>query len=174
VAAESAEGIVRSADDVAAVRAFSRFYTRWVGALDQGFLRTRHSLPEARVLFELGRSERTEVASLRRALDLDPGYLSRLLAGLEAQGLVARERSRADARRQVGRLTRSGRAALRVLDRRSAEHVGAALDGVENGLPEDLISIDLRAALDTLGEITGETAGEDLLDTIFRRFCIGK
>jgi DNA-binding MarR family transcriptional regulator/predicted GNAT family acetyltransferase len=112
---------------IAAVRAFNRFYTRWVGALDEGLLRTRHSLPEARVLFELGRSERTEVAELRRMLDLDAGYLSRLLGGLEAGGLVERQRSAADGRRQVARLTKSGRAAVQVLDRRSGRQVGARL-----------------------------------------------
>jgi DNA-binding MarR family transcriptional regulator/GNAT superfamily N-acetyltransferase len=115
-------------DDVAAVRAFNRFYTRWVGALDQEFLETEHSLPEARVLFELGRRRATEVADLRAALDLDPGYLSRLLARLEAEGLVARERSTEDARRQVARLTRSGRSAFRILDRRSGTRIGAALE----------------------------------------------
>ena len=130
----------RVVDRVAAVRAFNRFYTRWVGALDEGLLHTRHSLPEARLLFELGRSSETEVAALRRALDLDPGYLSRLLAGLESQGLVARERSPADARRQVARLTRTGRSALRVLDRRSAEHVGAALAALGGNERERLLA----------------------------------
>src|SRR5437763_4302755 len=97
-------------ESIAAVRAFNRFYTRWVGALDEGLLRTRHSLPEARVLFELGRGDRTEVAALRRTLELDAGYLSRLLGGLEAEGLVARERSAADGRRQIAHLTTAGRA----------------------------------------------------------------
>jgi tRNA modification GTPase len=52
--------------------------------------------------------------------------------------------------------------------------VHAALEGLAVSFPEDFISIDVRAALDALGEITGEAAGEDLLDTIFKRFCIGK
>jgi tRNA modification GTPase len=58
--------------------------------------------------------------------------------------------------------------------RRAGGHVRAALEAVAGGMPEDFVSIDLRAALDVLGQITGETAGEDLLDTIFERFCIGK
>lgn len=58
--------------------------------------------------------------------------------------------------------------------RRARASLTAAIDGAAAGLPEDFIAIDVRAALDALGEITGETAGEDLLNTIFRRFCIGK
>ena len=72
--------------DVAAIRAFNRFYTARVGALRDGLLATAHPLPEARVLYELGQRESTDFAELRRTLDLDAGYLSRLLARLERQG----------------------------------------------------------------------------------------
>lgn len=115
-------------DHVAAVRSFSRFYTRWVGALDEGFLQTERSLPEARVLFELGQARRSEVAHLREALELDAGYLSRLLQSLERESLVTRARSERDARRQVVRLTRQGRAEFNRLDRRSSERIGASLE----------------------------------------------
>ncbi|HKP90419.1 MAG TPA: bifunctional helix-turn-helix transcriptional regulator/GNAT family N-acetyltransferase [Thermoleophilaceae bacterium] len=120
-------------DQVAHVRAFNRFYTRWVGALDEGFLETDRSLPEARVLFELGRAATTEVANLRATLEMDAGYLSRLLKGLERDGLVTRERSAADARRQVVRLTKAGRSEFALLDRRSAERVGASLEALAPG-----------------------------------------
>ena len=53
-------------------------------------------------------------------------------------------------------------------------HVRAALETYHAGLPPDLITVDLHAAVNRLGEITGETATEDLLETIFSRFCIGK
>jgi tRNA modification GTPase len=59
------------------------------------------------------------------------------------------------------------------LDRALAQ-IRAALEGLSCSLAEDFISIDVRAALDALGEITGETAGDDVLDAIFKRFCIGK
>jgi tRNA modification GTPase len=58
--------------------------------------------------------------------------------------------------------------------RRAGEHLGAARQTLGDGLPLDFVSIDLRAALAALGEITGETATDDLLDRIFAEFCIGK
>lgn len=57
---------------------------------------------------------------------------------------------------------------------RAAEHVEAALDAHEQGLPADFVSIDVTSAVTALGEITGESASEDLLDTIFSQFCVGK
>ena len=58
--------------------------------------------------------------------------------------------------------------------RRATEHLHAALSPLEQGLPLDFVSIDLRTAYDALGEVTGETASDDLLDRIFHEFCIGK
>jgi tRNA modification GTPase len=58
--------------------------------------------------------------------------------------------------------------------RRAHELLTAALSGYETGHPSDLLAGDLTAALNALGEITGESVGDDLLDTIFSRFCIGK
>jgi DNA-binding MarR family transcriptional regulator/GNAT superfamily N-acetyltransferase len=117
-------------DRVATVRAFNRFYTARIGVLRDGLLRTPHSLTEARVLYELGQREVTEVADLRRELDIDAGFLSRLLARLQSNGLVARERSDHDARRQHVRLTDEGRAAFAELDRRSADEIASVLDAL--------------------------------------------
>ena len=57
---------------------------------------------------------------------------------------------------------------------RALEHVRAAQETHARGMPEDFVSIDLAAAVMALGDITGESATEDLLDTIFERFCVGK
>ncbi len=119
-------------DRVAAVRAFNRFFTARIGVLRDGLLRTPHSLTEARVLYELGQREVTEVSDLRRELDIDAGFLSRLLARLQRDGLVARERSDHDARRQRVRLTEDGAAAFAELDRRSADEIGAVLDALSD------------------------------------------
>jgi DNA-binding MarR family transcriptional regulator/GNAT superfamily N-acetyltransferase len=137
-----------AAADVAAIRAFNRFYTARIGALRDGLLATAHPLPEARVLYELGQREQTDVVALRRTLELDGGYLSRLLARLEEQGFIARERAAGDARRQVVALTNDGRDAYETLDARSAAEIGTLLDG--------LAAADrarLRTAMDTVREV---------------------
>jgi len=57
---------------------------------------------------------------------------------------------------------------------RALDHVIAAQETLAQGLPADFVSIDVTAAVNALGEITGETAHEDMLVAIFGRFCIGK
>lgn len=118
---------------MAAVRGFNRFYTARIGVLREGLLHTPYSLTEARVIYELAQRERIEVATLRRSLDVDAGYLSRILSRFEAAGLVGRQRSASDARRQVVSLTAAGRAEFAVLDERSA----AETSGLLAGLAED-------------------------------------
>jgi DNA-binding MarR family transcriptional regulator/GNAT superfamily N-acetyltransferase len=113
---------------IAAVRAFNRFYTRRLGMLGNGLLGTAHPLPQARVLYELGQRPVTAVADLRAALDLDAGYLSRLLTSLETDGFVARRRAEGDGRRQEVRLTDQGSAAFNELDARSKAEIGELLD----------------------------------------------
>jgi DNA-binding MarR family transcriptional regulator/GNAT superfamily N-acetyltransferase len=113
---------------VAAVRSFNRFYTKVIGLLGEGLLDTPHTLTEARVIFELAQRDATEVAELRQTLGVDAGYLSRVLGRLEADGLLTRQRSETDARRQLARLTTKGRRAFRTLDKRSAAEIGGALD----------------------------------------------
>ncbi len=71
-------------DRVADVRAFNRYYTKVIGVLEEGLLRTPYSLTEARTMFELAQRDATEVTDLRRHLGIDAGYLSRILARFEA------------------------------------------------------------------------------------------
>ncbi|WP_030508937.1 helix-turn-helix domain-containing GNAT family N-acetyltransferase [Microbispora rosea] len=114
-------------DIVPEVRAFNRFYTSVIGVLGAGMHDTSYSLTEARVLFELGTRGAADTADIRAMLGLDPGYLSRILARFEGDGLVSRERSAEDARRQVVRLTPKGRDTFAVLDRRSAAEIETLL-----------------------------------------------
>jgi DNA-binding MarR family transcriptional regulator/ribosomal protein S18 acetylase RimI-like enzyme len=103
---------------VAAVRRFNRFYTRLVGALDEGgYLHSPFSLTEGRVLFELAHRDSPTASTLVHELGLDPGYVSRLLQRLQRRRLVKRTRSPHDGRESHIALTTAGRAAFRKLDR---------------------------------------------------------
>jgi DNA-binding MarR family transcriptional regulator/GNAT superfamily N-acetyltransferase len=112
---------------VSAVRAFNRFWTQQIGVLGAGLLQTPYSLTEARVLFELAQRPTTEVAELRLGLELDAGYLSRILKQFKEDKLVAAEPSPVDARRQLVRLTAKGRRIFEKLDARSSAEVQAML-----------------------------------------------
>ncbi|WP_369216560.1 bifunctional helix-turn-helix transcriptional regulator/GNAT family N-acetyltransferase [Streptomyces flavofungini] len=108
------------------MRAFNRFYTNLIGALDYSrHLYVPYTLTESRVLYELAHAPHTDAADLRVALSLDAGYLSRLLARFERDGLVERAPSVPDPRRQRITLTARGRDAAELLEERSREAVGA-------------------------------------------------
>jgi DNA-binding MarR family transcriptional regulator/GNAT superfamily N-acetyltransferase len=137
---------------VRAVREFNRVYTNLIGLLHGGYLDSPYSLTEARVLFELahaGEAGGSEIGTLRRSLDIDAGYLSRILARFEADGLITRRRSESDARRRVITLTAAGEQALRGLDQRSAEQIGVLLDQFTEAEQQRLIT-----AMATIQEIT--------------------
>jgi len=136
------------AGQVAAVRAFNRFYTTVIGLVHGRYLDMPYSLTEARLLYEMARRDVTQVADLRRALDIDAGYLSRVLGRFEAGGLVTRQRSAADARRQDVALTSAGLAAAAELDARSDSQVGELLAGVDR---PRLVTA-MREITDLLGE----------------------
>ncbi|MER5222381.1 bifunctional helix-turn-helix transcriptional regulator/GNAT family N-acetyltransferase [Streptomyces flaveus] len=110
------------------IRSFNRFYTNVIGALDYSRqLYAPYTLTEARVLYELAHSLRTDAADLRGELSLDAGYLSRILAKFEQDGLIERAPSETDTRRRHITLTVRGREAADLLDERSREAVGSLL-----------------------------------------------
>ena len=117
----------------AALRRFNRFYTRRIGVLHEKLADTRFSLTESRLLWELAHRDRTTAVELARDLDLDPGYLSRLLRALKEQKLIRSERSTSDARHLHLSLTSAGRRAFAPLDRQSEAEVAALLAGLPDG-----------------------------------------
>lgn len=120
------------------VRSFNRAVTRRVGALDEAFLGRPRSLGASRLLFEIG-PEGAEVRQLRGRLGLDSGYLSRLLASLEGEGLVSLGRSRRDARVRVARLTAAGAREHAALDRLSDEAAAAQLEALDGKRRQRLV-----------------------------------
>jgi DNA-binding MarR family transcriptional regulator/N-acetylglutamate synthase-like GNAT family acetyltransferase len=117
---------------IEAVRGFNRFYTRRIGVLQEGLLATPWSLTESRLLWELAHREAVTGSELARELELDPGYLSRLLRGFKEKGLVAGTRDPDDARHLRLRITAKGRRAFAPLDTRSRAEIGALLDRLDD------------------------------------------
>jgi DNA-binding MarR family transcriptional regulator/GNAT superfamily N-acetyltransferase len=108
---------------IQAFRAFSRFYTRQIGTLNQGILETKYSLTEARVLYELASKPNTTAGELGEQLRLDQGYVSRTLSKLHRARLIGRKAVPADGRQTRLNLTRRGLAEFKVLDERSNNQV---------------------------------------------------
>ena len=112
---------------VSRVRRFNRFISQRVGALHDHYLGRDYPLGQARLIWEIGEHGR-DLRSLRSQLELDSGYLSRMLRSLELAGLVEVGPADGDRRVRTARLTRSGLAERNVLDRRSGSLAGALLD----------------------------------------------
>jgi len=112
---------------VAAVRAFTRFYTRFVGALDAHYLDSDLSLAEARLLYEIANRAAPLAAELQAELGLDAGYVSRILRRFQAGGWILRGRG-ADARRRPISLTADGRRVFDALDARTRAQIGDRIE----------------------------------------------
>lgn len=117
---------------VEAVRRFNRFYTRQIGVLNEGLVKSSFSLTEARVIYELAHRGRSTAAELGAELELDAGYLSRILRGFDGRGLILKEQSETDGRQSHISLTESGRDAFAMLNARSHMHMEMKL-GVLSG-----------------------------------------
>ncbi len=147
-------------DDLAhrteAVRAFNRFYTRRIGVVQEGYLQSRFSLTEARVLYELAHADGLTATQIGAALDLDAGYLSRMLRSFEQDGLLIRDPSETDKRQTILALTVVGRAAFAPLEQRSRQEVSAML----SRLPEPA----QQAMIDSMQSITRLLSGNQVSD----------
>jgi DNA-binding MarR family transcriptional regulator/GNAT superfamily N-acetyltransferase len=135
---------------IAAVRRFNRFYTRQIGVLRKKFLNSPYSLGEARVLYEIASGHSLTATDIGRALDLDAGYLSRVLRNFEKRGLVRRTASATDARQSHLTLSPRGREAYGPLEQGSQRDTGTMLDKLA---PADQAR--LIAAMQTIESLLG-------------------
>ncbi len=125
---------------VEAVRRFNRFYTRQIGVLTDGLLESDFSLSEARVVYELANREHSTATQLRNELNLDAGYLSRMLRSLRKRGLVTAERSHDDGRQTMLRLTEAGQAAFATLNARSRRPIDAMIGPLDDAQQQELLA----------------------------------
>jgi DNA-binding MarR family transcriptional regulator/GNAT superfamily N-acetyltransferase len=112
---------------IAEVRRFNRFYTRQIGVLRKTYLDSPYSLGEMRVLYEIAHGDAPTATDIGRALELDAGYLSRVLRAFEKRGLIKRETSKRDARQSHLALTVRGRKAFFPAEARSQRDVADML-----------------------------------------------
>ena len=124
---------------VAQVRSFNRLVTQRVGALDDHYLARGMPLGEARVLWEIG-VEGCDVRRLRSRLELDSGYLSRLLRSLESAGFVSVGPSEGDRRVRTARLTEAGLAERALFDQGSDELARSFLEPLSESRRERLVA----------------------------------
>jgi DNA-binding MarR family transcriptional regulator len=142
------------------VRRFNRFYTQRIGVLAENYLRTPYTLAESRVLFELAHRDAPSPSDLAAALDLDAGYLSRILRRFERDGLVRRTASPTDGRRAVLALTAAGREAFAPLNDRSHDDIAALLAPLPTERQERVLTA-MAAIAEALAP--GQLAGDVIL-----------
>jgi DNA-binding MarR family transcriptional regulator/GNAT superfamily N-acetyltransferase len=118
---------------IAAVRGFSRFYTKKLGIIEPKVLDSPWTLQEARIIYEIAQQPGCTATDLVRALGLDAGFISRTLQALQRRQIVARKASKADRRASEIALTAKGRAAFAELDGRSRRDVAALLGKLDEG-----------------------------------------
>ncbi|MDP1699621.1 MAG: helix-turn-helix domain-containing GNAT family N-acetyltransferase [Aestuariivirga sp.] len=153
-------------DASAAIRRFNRFYTREIGVLDGNLLKSGFSLAEARILYELGQTPKMSATDIGEKLNLDRGYLSRMLRSFQKKRLISRKTDAADKRRSHLSLTEKGRTTFHQLDRRSSQ----AATGMIANLPPGAVNA-LLGAMETIQGILGKTAAAP--NYILRRDRVG-
>ncbi|WEX11196.1 bifunctional helix-turn-helix transcriptional regulator/GNAT family N-acetyltransferase [Chelativorans sp. AA-79] len=154
-------------EQVSAVRRFNRFYTRQIGLLEEGLLKSEFSLTEARILFELAHRDRLTATDLGSELALDAGYLSRILRKFEERGLLERRPSPSDARQALLTLTDKGRHAFEPLDEASRQQVAGLLAALPAGERDRLVS-----AMNTVERLLG-TVPEPRVPYLLRPLRVG-
>ena len=137
---------------ISAVRAFNRFYTRQLGVLGQKLLQSPFSLSEARVLYQLAHRDDVAAKEIGTELDLDAGYLSRIVQKFTDDGLITRKPLPADRRQQQLNLTAKGRQAFAKLDRSSHDDVAKTLHRMSEADQRRL-----TAAMTTIEDLMGAT-----------------
>ena len=145
--------ILDLAPRVEAIRRYNRFYTRRIGVLEEGFLKSPFSLTETRVLYELAHRDKTTATVLGEELGLNAGYLSRILRRFHETRLIEKRRSGKDGRQSLLSLTAKGKAAFARLDEESKTQVGAMLEPLSEEYRRALV-----AAMEAIERLLGASA----------------
>ena len=121
------------------VRRFNRLYTRRIGVIQDGYLNSPFSLAEVRVLYEVAHHPQTTASELARAMELDPGYLSRILRKFDDRGLIQKVRSDRDGRESHLRLSHAGQQTFEPLEHAARAQIGALLESLSDSRQHRLL-----------------------------------
>lgn len=135
------------AKEVEAVREFNRFYTRHMGLLQEGLLRSQFSLTEVRVMFELRQRPGITASEIAGHLGINHGYMSRIVQRFESLGVLSKQRSASDKRQYLLSLTAKGQRTYAPLDARASAEVHDLLEGLSD--------TDVRRLLEAMQTIQG-------------------
>jgi len=139
-----------------AFRRFNRFYTRLIGVLNEHLLETPFSLTQARVIYELANRGQVTASEICTSLNLDAGYLSRMVSDFQKRGLVNKTATKADARAAILALTSPGRKAFEDLDRSSRLESEAILNSL-SAVDQDRLLLAMRTIEEMLDPASRET-----------------
>jgi DNA-binding MarR family transcriptional regulator/GNAT superfamily N-acetyltransferase len=132
--------LARRLTTAARVRQFNRFYTTRMGLLNAGLLQSPFSLAEVRVLYEVAHLARPTAKTIANTLQLDPGYLSRLLRGLRQRGLLTARAAPRDRRQRWLALTNRGRKTFSQLNSRATAEIAEMLKGLSPAEQKHLLA----------------------------------
>lgn len=152
-----------SAADIAAVRRFTRFYTRLIGVLQEGLLGSPLTLTQARIVYEIAQHDGSTATALGQDLGLDAGYLSRLLKDLESRQIIARSPNPADGRQALLALSDEGLRLFGEIDAASKREVGCMLRALSTTDRERL-----TAAMATIETLLGSGGSPPTPEIILR------
>lgn len=148
---------------VEAVRQFNRFYTRYIGVLNEGWLASPFSLTEARVVYELAQRESATATEVAAELNLDTGYLSRIVSNFQKRKLIVKAKSENDARQSVLALTAQGRKEFQKLNQLTQNQIEELLNSLTAADQTRLV-----AAMKTIETLLSKQLQEEKYSYILR------
>ena len=126
-------------NDVSSIREFNRCYTNILGLIDRDILDSPFSLSEVRVLYEIAGTENSTAKMLSDILQMDQGYLSRIINMFHSRGFINKHRSPDDRRIQHLVLSSLGKAQIQALNVKSDEQIAQILNSLPEKEKEELV-----------------------------------
>jgi DNA-binding MarR family transcriptional regulator len=134
----------RDQEVIEQIRSFNRYYTNVIGLLDQHFLESPFSLTEGRVLYEISNTEECSAKKIRETINIDEGYLSRILNLFKKRGLITKIPSLEDKRLNIIKLTEKGRREFASMNEHSNTLISRIIENLTRDEREEFVNMTER------------------------------